>query len=94
VKPGDTIYIGKGLSARKAIVSLVYTREEWVDRVEAVYLDNKNIPIAEDFRWDGTSWQFASADVDATYAERSERLKRYADMLYSELPSRRRRRRQ
>jgi hypothetical protein len=82
VKQEDEIFIGSGLNAREAIVSLVYTvSPEWEGRIEAVYLDQKGVGVAYDFFGNGREWDFVNPNLSGTYAENSDRLRKYVDRL-------------
>ena len=90
IKPGDDFYFGQSFIPRSAVVARVYDSG---DRVEAVYFDNKDQPIAEDFEWDGERWTFVDPGPCGLYAERHGRFAPYVAALYHLNPEKRRRRR-
>jgi hypothetical protein len=77
----------------RAVVAKVYDSESRRDCVLAVYLDNKEKPVAEDFRWAGEGWDFVMSGPGGAYADNSPRFRRYVAMLRGEKVGRGRRRR-
>lgn len=75
VKEGDSIMVG----TVHAIVSTVFLP----DRVEIVYLNQTGRAVAENAIRTNGKWQFESNMVDATYADGSDRLRKFAAQLKS-----------
>ena len=74
VKPGDIIKIGvwdktKQLldTRRNGVVSLIHENKEFGD-IEAVYINEKDEAINDDFSWDGNAWDFTRETSGGGYA--------------------------
>lgn len=75
VKPMDWIYVGEN----RAVVSHIYKDEP--NKVEVVYLDRKNLAIAEDAQFKDGKWSFVYPEACGTYADNSSRLGEYVSTL-------------
>jgi hypothetical protein len=75
VKLKDWISIG----AREAVVSRIY--EDSTDRIEIVYLDDRDRSIYEDAFFTNGKWHFAATGHNGGYAENIPRLSEYVRKL-------------
>ena len=75
VKPLDWIYVGEN----RAVVCRNYENEP--NKVEVVYLDRKNLAIAEDAKFKDGKWSFVYPEACGTYADNSSRLSEYVSTL-------------
>ena len=78
ISPEDVIYIGKGLTSKRAVVCNIYEGE---GRVEVVYLDDRDRAINEKVRWAGDHWEFVRKGPGGGYADHYGRLARYVAIL-------------
>jgi len=83
VKPGDRIVIARDAALGKtkwAVVSRLYPDS---NQVEAVYLQSKTKPIAEDFVWKDGKWEFKVEGPNGLYADKTPRLREFVSILRS-----------
>jgi hypothetical protein len=80
VSPYDWIYVGQ----LRAVVCTVRSK----DRVEIVWLDDRNRAINEDAVWNGQAWQFASSGPSGGYADKNDRLAGFVSELRHGRPTR------
>lgn len=71
----DWITVG----TRKAVVSKIY--EDSTDKIEIVYLDDRNRAINEDAFFEDGKWHFVEAGPNGGYADNIPRLAEYVRKL-------------
>ena len=67
------------LGTRQAVVSRIY--EDSTDKIEIVYLDDRDRAINEDAFFDDGKWHFAEAGPNGGYADNIPRLTEYVRKL-------------
>lgn len=84
VQQGDWILIGSSPLSKRAVVCTVY-REDSPGDVEAVYLDERDRAINEDFVWRDGAWHFLHEGPCGGYADKSARLTECVAQLRNKL---------
>ena len=79
IKPRDWIWIGSN-QGKRAVVSQVYS-EPRLDRIEVVYLDERDRAICEDVVWEEANWEFQHSGVVGGYADKYSRLSEFVSIL-------------
>lgn len=76
IKEGDWIRIGKGMQGRDAVICRVKSDAS----AEVVYLD-RDRSINEDVEWKNDHWDFKNPGPCGGYADNSDRLKQFVQIL-------------
>lgn len=78
IKSGDWIEIGENTFPKNAVVCKVLEDNK---KLEVVYLDNMDKPISENVVNEDEVWVFENKNPCGSYAERSDRLRKYITIL-------------